>query len=56
LAKRLEEIISYKDGEFKVVDLPDDRQAINVLKRGRDEAHRFAISYFRRLHQRRLYE
>jgi excinuclease ABC subunit C len=46
LAKRFEEIYN-KDG--KVVSLPKDSSALRLLQRIRDEAHRFAVSYHRKL-------
>ncbi len=50
LAKRLEEIIiKTKNNEWKVTRLPDASPALNLLKRIRDESHRFALSYHRKL-------
>lgn len=47
LAKRLEEIIIPKEeGDYSLVRLSDDNQALHLLQRLRDESHRFA----RRLH------
>jgi len=46
LAKRFEEIYN-KDG--KVVSLPKDSSALRLLQRIRNEAHRFAIGYHRKL-------
>ena len=54
LAKRYEEIVT---GEREPpLRLPLDSPALNVLRRLRDEAHRFAITYHRELRNRRLRE
>ncbi|MFA5801854.1 MAG: excinuclease ABC subunit UvrC [Thermoleophilia bacterium] len=45
LAKREEEI--YIPGTQRPLKLPDDSVALGLLKRIRDEAHRFAITYHR---------
>ncbi len=58
LAKREEEIVietSQNPKDFKIVKLPDSSEALNTIKRGRDEAHRFAITYYRKLHRKNLY-
>lgn len=53
LAKREEELIIPKtDGSFVTLRLPLSGQAIKVLQRIRDEAHRFAITYHKRLRDR----
>ena len=49
LAKRQEELIIPEGNAFRVVRLPLSGQAIKVLQRIRDEAHRFAITYHRLL-------
>jgi excinuclease ABC subunit C len=54
LAKRFEEI--YAAPEQPPVRLPPDSAAIKVLQRIRDEAHRFAIDYHRRIRSRRIRE
>ena len=55
LAKRLEEIV-IKEGEtFKLVRLPMSSPAINILRRIRDEAHRFAINYHKKLRNKSLF-
>ncbi|MDI6840956.1 MAG: excinuclease ABC subunit UvrC [bacterium] len=46
LAKRFEELYT-PDG--KVISLPKDSLALRILQRVRDEAHRFAISYHKKL-------
>ncbi len=51
LAKRLEEI--YVPGRAEPIALPADSHALLLLRHVRDEAHRFAVSYHRRLRTRR---
>jgi excinuclease ABC subunit C len=51
LAKRLEEV--YSPDRPKPTLLPAESQALLLLRRIRDEAHRFAISYHRRLRAKR---
>lgn len=46
LAKREENIIT---SEFKMIKLPKDSRALQFIQRIRDEAHRFALSYHRKL-------
>jgi len=50
LAKRLEEV--YRPGRRESVVLPRDSEALFLLQRIRDEAHRVAVSYNRRLMER----
>lgn len=47
IAKR-EELL-YRPGESVPLTLPDDSDALKLLRRIRDEAHRFALDYHRRL-------
>ncbi len=47
LAKRMEEI--YLPGQPDPVVIPRDEPALHLLRRVRDEAHRFAITYHRQL-------
>ena len=52
LAKRLEEI--YIPGKEKPLVLAEDSPALQLLKRIRDEAHRFAVDYHRMLRSKQL--
>lgn len=45
LAKRLEEIIKFKDDNFEKILLPRNSHSLKLLMRMRDEAHRFAVAY-----------
>ncbi len=51
LAKRLEEV--FVPGKSDPLSIPKTSPALNLLKRVRDEAHRFAISYHRKLRSKR---
>lgn len=51
LAKREEEV--FREGESEPVILPRDSQALYLIQRIRDEAHRFAITYHRSLRRKR---
>ena len=51
IAKR-EEILITTD--FKIIRLPRTSPALNLVKRTRDEAHRFAITYHRKLRSKHL--
>ncbi len=51
LAERLEEV--YIEGRPDPVELPRDSQALYMLQRLRDEAHRFALTYHRHLRAKR---
>ncbi len=51
IAKREEEI--FLDGRVGAVRLPDDSHVLHLLQRIRDEAHRFAITFHRKLRTRR---
>ncbi len=53
IAKRQEEIV--RQGQPSIL-LPRDSKALRVITNLRDEAHRFAISYHRRLRSRRIRE
>lgn len=50
LAKRLEEL--FLPGKPYPIRLPSDSQALFLVQRMRDEAHRFAISFYRQTHRR----
>lgn len=52
LAKRFEEV--YVPGQSEPVRLPRQSEALYLLQRVRDEAHRFAIAYHRQLRGRRM--
>ncbi|MBQ9081020.1 MAG: excinuclease ABC subunit C, partial [Clostridia bacterium] len=51
LAKREEEVFTLFSEES--IKIPHRDYALKMLQRIRDEAHRFAISYFRNLHSKR---
>jgi excinuclease ABC subunit C len=51
LAKRLEEV--FIPSKSEPVSIPKTSPALNLLKRVRDEAHRFAITYHRKLRAKR---
>lgn len=55
LAKRVEEIVVDRE-EIASYLLPIDSPGLQVLIRLRDEAHRFAITYNRKLRQKRIQE
>lgn len=56
LAKRFERVIHGVEGAERIMELPRESPALHVLQVLRDEAHRFALSYHRRLRARRLTE
>lgn len=53
LAKRLEEV--YLPDAPAPLSLPEESEALLLLRRIRDEAHRFAVTYHRRLRTRRSF-
>ncbi len=52
LAKRMEEV--YMPGRADPIRIPRDEEALHLLQRVRDEAHRFAITYHRKLRGRSM--
>ncbi len=52
LAKRFEEV--YRPGDPEPIRLPRQSEALYLLQRIRDEAHRFAITYHRELRGKRM--
>ncbi len=52
LAKKREEL--YLPGESMPITQPTGSQGLFLVQRMRDEAHRFAISYYRKLHRKSL--
>ena len=52
LAKRFEEV--FKPGISEPIRIPRDSEALYLLQRVRDEAHRFAIAYHRQLRKKNL--
>jgi len=52
LAKRFEEV--YLPDRADPVRIPRDSEALYLLQQARDEAHRFAVSYHRRLRGKRM--
>jgi excinuclease ABC subunit C len=53
LAKENEEL--YLPGRTSPIVLPKSSNGLKLLQRLRDEAHRFAIGYFQKLHHRRVF-
>lgn len=56
LAKKREILYILKGKEFIEVRLPDNSEAKYLIQRIRDEAHRFAITYHRKVKSRELFE
>jgi excinuclease ABC subunit C len=56
LAEQYEEIYTETAAGVKVYALPSDSPALLMLRRLRDEAHRFALTYHRRLRAQRIRE
>jgi len=54
IAKEFEHIYM-KDKKDPII-LPKESKALHLLERVRDEAHRFAISYHRKLMSKRIWE
>ena len=56
LAKQFEEVVSDLDGRMSLLRLPPDSKGLHVLQQIRDEAHRFALTYHRKLRSKRIRE
>jgi excinuclease ABC subunit C len=69
LAKRLEQIVkadndngqmpntkSISNFKFQIINLPEQSEGMFLIQRIRDEAHRFAVSYHRKLKGKELFE
>lgn len=56
LAKQFEEIVYEQKDHKTPIRLSADSEALKVLQRIRDEAHRFALTYHRRLRHQRITE
>ena len=54
LAKKNEEIIIKKENRFHSIKLDKNNPGLMLIIQARDEAHRFAINYFRKLHKKEL--
>jgi excinuclease ABC subunit C len=52
LAKRLEEV--YIPGASEPITIEKGRESLYLLQRVRDEAHRFAVTYHRKLRTKRM--
>ena len=52
LAKQFEEV--YVPGQSEPIRIPRQSEALYLLQRVRDEAHRFAITYHRQLRNKRM--
>lgn len=56
LAKRLEELVFERDGRPQSVRFEPGSPGLHLLQQIRDEAHRFALTYHRRLRNERIRE
>ena len=52
LAKRLEQIVVKTDSGFELITLSRSNPGISVLRRIRDEAHRFGVAYHTKLRKK----
>jgi excinuclease ABC subunit C len=55
IAKRLEQLVFMEDSNFRVETLAMDSPALILLKAVRDEAHRFATNYHKKLRNNKLF-
>jgi len=56
LAKREETIVVPGDGDFEEISLSKNSKALHLMMRIRDEAHRFAITYHKKLRSKAALE
>jgi len=56
LAKQFEELVTDENGKPGAVRLQDPSSGLHVLQQLRDEAHRFALTYHRKLRNQRIRE
>lgn len=55
LAKRFEEIYIYSNNRYNIIKLEKNSLVLNLFIRLRDEAHRFAINYHRKLRLKNMF-
>ncbi len=56
LAKRFEQLIKFEENKYQTINLPVESEALYLIQRIRDEAHRFAITYHRKLKGKELFK
>jgi len=54
IAKKFETLVYFKDGKFNELSLQKDDEGLKLIQQLRDEAHRFAQSYFHKLRLKEL--
>ncbi len=54
LAKKMEQIVVWEKGNFKIITLPMDSPALTLLRAVRDEAHRFTTRYHKLLREKAM--